>query len=187
MRFRNLTLATLSILLVHLVTPAQQPVAALDRNDPELRAILSQIESDIEKGRIEKKIAVRTVTFSEFAVSIVNQKLVVTVPEILPGSVVYMKETPLEPFGGNIFHVAGGSFYGNFMTFESNRGGSMVLNWRTTSSSDSLSTYNHFWSCFPSRVKSYPARPLNVQISVLVSPLSAVKCYPCPLSFIELQ
>jgi hypothetical protein len=74
--------------------------------------------------------AVRTVTFSEFAVSIVNQKLVVTVPELLPGSVVYMKETPLEPFGGNVFHVAGGSFYGNFMTFESNQDGSMVLKWR---------------------------------------------------------
>jgi hypothetical protein len=74
--------------------------------------------------------AVRTVTFNEFAVGIVNQKLVVTVPEILPGSVVYMKETPLEPFGGNLFHVAGGSFYGNFMTFESNQDGSMVLKWR---------------------------------------------------------
>ena len=57
MRFRNLTLAIISILLVRLITPAQQPVAALDRNDPELRAILSEIESDIEKRRIEEKIA----------------------------------------------------------------------------------------------------------------------------------
>ena len=76
--------------------------------------------------------AVRTLTFSEFDVSIVNQKLVVTVPKILPGSVVYMKETPLAPYGGNVFHVDGdgGSFKGNFMTFESNQDGSMVLKWR---------------------------------------------------------
>ena len=74
--------------------------------------------------------AVRTVTFSEFAVSIVNQRLAVTVPEILPGSVVYMKETPLEPFGGNVFHVAGGSFYGNFITFEPGNDGGMRLKWR---------------------------------------------------------
>jgi len=47
--------------------------------------------------------AIRTVTFSEFDVSIVNQKLVLTVPELRPGSVVYMKETPLEPFGENCF------------------------------------------------------------------------------------
>ena len=57
MRFRNLALAIISILLFHPATPAQQRVAALDRNDPELRAILSEIESDIEKGRIEEKIA----------------------------------------------------------------------------------------------------------------------------------
>jgi CubicO group peptidase (beta-lactamase class C family) len=57
MRFRNLIPAVISILLVHPVIPAQQAVAALDRNDPELRAILSEIESDIEKDRIENKIA----------------------------------------------------------------------------------------------------------------------------------
>ena len=57
MRFRNLALAIISILLFHPATPAQQRVAALDRNNPELRAILSEIESDIEKGRIEEKIA----------------------------------------------------------------------------------------------------------------------------------
>jgi len=74
--------------------------------------------------------AVRTLTFSEFDVSIVNQKLVVTVPKILPGSFVYMKETPLAPYGGNVFHVDGGSFYGNFITFESSNDGSMILKWR---------------------------------------------------------
>lgn len=74
--------------------------------------------------------AVRTVTFSEFDVSIVNQKLVLTVPELRPGSVVYMKETPLEPFGGNVFRVVGGSFYGNFITFEPSNDGGMRLKWR---------------------------------------------------------
>lgn len=36
---------------------AQQVAAPLDKNDPEIRAVLAQIESDIEKGRQEKKIA----------------------------------------------------------------------------------------------------------------------------------
>jgi CubicO group peptidase (beta-lactamase class C family) len=74
--------------------------------------------------------AIRTVTFSEFDVSIVNQKLALTVPEIRPGSVVYMKEIPLEPFRDNVFHVGGGSFYGNFITFESSNDGSIRLKWR---------------------------------------------------------
>jgi hypothetical protein len=60
----------------------------------------------------QKKMAL---SFSQFDVSIVNQKLVLTVPELRPGSVVYMKEAPLEPFGDNVFYVAGGSFYGNFI------------------------------------------------------------------------
>lgn len=74
--------------------------------------------------------AIRTVTFSEFDVSIVNQKLVLTVPELRPGSVVYMKEIPLEPFGDNVFRVDGGSFYGNFITFESSNDGIIALKWR---------------------------------------------------------
>ncbi|PYS56826.1 MAG: hypothetical protein DMF74_27625, partial [Acidobacteria bacterium] len=74
--------------------------------------------------------AIRTVTFSEFDVSIVNQKLVLTVPERRPDSVVYMKEIPLEPFGDNVFHVDGGSFYGNFITFESSNDGIIALKWR---------------------------------------------------------
>jgi hypothetical protein len=74
--------------------------------------------------------AIRTVTFSEYDVSIVNQKLVLTVPKLRPGSVVYMKEIPLRPFGDNVFYVDGGSFYGNFITFESGEDGSMRLKWR---------------------------------------------------------
>ena len=106
-------------------------VKSLERSQAEaLKAALPSWQKYTGRYVLTDPNAVRTVTFSEFDVSIVNQKLVVTVPEILPGSVVYMKETPLEPFGGNVFHVAGGSFYGNFMTFESNQDGSMVLKWR---------------------------------------------------------
>ena len=36
---------------------AQQVAAPLDKNDPEIRAVLAELESDIEKARIEKKIA----------------------------------------------------------------------------------------------------------------------------------
>ena len=69
-------------------------------------------------------------TFSEYVVSIVNEKLVLTVPEIRPGSVVYMKEIPLEPFGDNVFRVGGGSFGGNFITFEPGNDGIVALKWR---------------------------------------------------------
>jgi len=36
---------------------AQQVTAPLDKNDPEIRAVLAEIELDIEKARQEKKIA----------------------------------------------------------------------------------------------------------------------------------
>jgi len=74
--------------------------------------------------------AIRTVTFSEYDVSIVNEKLVLNIPELRPGSVVYIKDTPLEPFGDNVFYVNGGSFYGNFITFESGKDGIIGLKWR---------------------------------------------------------
>ena len=41
-----------------------------------------------------------------------------------------MKETPLEPFGGSVFRVDGGSFHGNFITFEPGNDGGMRLKWR---------------------------------------------------------
>jgi len=56
--------------------------------------------------------------------------LVITIPEVRPGSVVWMKEVPLEPFGINDFKTAGGSVGNKFITFESNKDGSMVLKWR---------------------------------------------------------
>jgi len=71
-----------------------------------------------------------TITFSEFDVSIVNQKLVLTIPEVRPGSVVWMKEVPLESYGDNEFKAAGGSFGNKFITFESGNDGSMRLKWR---------------------------------------------------------
>ena len=74
--------------------------------------------------------AVSLITFSEFDVSIVNEKLVLTIPEVRPRSVVGMKEVPLNPFGDNVFHVGGGSFGGNFVTFETASDGSMSLKWR---------------------------------------------------------
>src|SRR5215467_10417551 len=52
----QLTLAVILILLPHAVAPAQEPVSALDRNDPEIRATLAKIESDVEKAIQEKKI-----------------------------------------------------------------------------------------------------------------------------------
>ena len=44
------------ILLLHTVTPAQQTAIALDKNDPELRAILTEIEADAEKARLKAKV-----------------------------------------------------------------------------------------------------------------------------------
>jgi hypothetical protein len=74
--------------------------------------------------------AIPTITFSEFDVSIINKKLVITVPEVRPGSVVWMKEVPLESFGNNDFKIAGGSFGNKFITFESSNDGSMRLKWK---------------------------------------------------------
>ena len=74
--------------------------------------------------------AIPTITFSEFDVSIVNQRLVITIPEVRSGSVVWVKEVPLEPFGNNEFKIAGGSFGNKFITFEPGNDGSMALKWR---------------------------------------------------------
>lgn len=74
--------------------------------------------------------AIPLITFSEFDVSIVNQKLVITIPEVRPGSIVWMKEVPLEPFGNNDFKIAGGSVGNKFITFEPGNDGGMILKWR---------------------------------------------------------
>ncbi len=106
-------------------------VKSLERSQAKaLQEVLPSWEKYTGRYVLTDPNAIRTITFSEFDVSIVNQKLVLTVPELRPGSVVYMKETPLKPFGDNVFYVDGGSFYGNFITFESGNDGSMRLKWR---------------------------------------------------------
>jgi CubicO group peptidase (beta-lactamase class C family) len=74
--------------------------------------------------------AIPTLTFSEFDVSIVNKKLVITIPEVRPGSAVWLKEVPLVSYGNNDFKIDGGSFGNKFITFESGNDGSMRLKWR---------------------------------------------------------
>ena len=44
------------ILLLHIVVPAQQAAIALDKNDPELWAILTEIEADAESARVKAKL-----------------------------------------------------------------------------------------------------------------------------------
>jgi CubicO group peptidase (beta-lactamase class C family) len=105
---------------------------ALERSRSEaLKEALPSLQKYTGKYVITDPSAIPTLSFSEFDVSVVNQRLAVTVPEMLPGSVVFMKETPLEPHGESIFHVDGGSFYGNFMTFEAGTDGVMRLKWRS--------------------------------------------------------
>jgi len=119
------------------------PFAALSKLTPVVVKSLERSEAKARKevlpswqkytGRyvLTDPKAINLVTFSEYDVSIVNDKLVLNVPEIRPGSVVFMKEVPLEPFGDNVFRVVGGSFYGNFITFEPGNDGSMKLKWRS--------------------------------------------------------
>ncbi len=76
--------------------------------------------------------AIPTLTFSEFDIGLVKQTLVVSVPNLRPGSNVYMKEAPLalSGEGKNIFYIDDGSFFGNRVTFEPNKDGDMLLKWR---------------------------------------------------------
>src|SRR5215207_726529 len=106
-------------------------VKSLERSQAEaLKAALPSWQKYTGRYVLTDPDAIRTVTFSEFDVSIMNQKLVLTVPEIRAGSVVYMKAISLEAFGDNVFRVGGGSFYGNFITFESGNDGIIALKWR---------------------------------------------------------
>jgi hypothetical protein len=95
--------------------------------------------------------AVPTLTFSEFDVSIVNQKLVITIPELRPGSLVWMKEVPLVSYGNNDFKIDGGSVGNKFITFESNKDGSMVLKWRNYVFKRQPLALPSFMVLFPSR------------------------------------
>jgi CubicO group peptidase (beta-lactamase class C family) len=106
-------------------------VKSLERSQAKaLEEALPKWQKYIGRYVITDQNAIPTITFSEFDVSVVNQKLLITVPEVRSGSVVWMKEVPLEPFGNDDFKIAGGSFGNKFITFEPGNDGSMVLKWR---------------------------------------------------------
>jgi len=75
--------------------------------------------------------AVSLLTFSEFNVSIVNKKFVISIPDGPPGNRIWMKEVPLVDYGHNEFKIDGGSFGNKFIKFEPVNDGSMRLEWRT--------------------------------------------------------
>lgn len=74
--------------------------------------------------------AEKVLTFKALDVSVKDGRLVMTVPELQPGSVVYVRETPLEVFSPGVFRMLGGSFYGNFFAFAPDAAGVMELSWR---------------------------------------------------------
>jgi CubicO group peptidase (beta-lactamase class C family) len=107
-------------------------VKSLERSQSKaLEEVQPKWQKFIGRYVITDPSAIDTITFNEFNVRLVNQRLVLTVPEVRPGSVVWMKEVPLEPFGDNEFKAAGGSFGNKFITFEPGNDGSMRLKWRT--------------------------------------------------------
>lgn len=115
--------------LLRELTPVLQK--SLERSQAKaLEAALPKWQKYIGRYVITDPNAIRMITFSEFDVRIVNQKLVITIPEVRPGSMVWMKGVPLEPFGNNDFKIDGGSVGNKFITFESGNDGIMVLKWR---------------------------------------------------------
>ena len=106
-------------------------VQSLQRSQAKaLEAVLPKWQQYVGRYVISDTSAVSTITFTEFDVSMVNQRLALTIPEVRPGSLVWMKDVPLEPFGGNEFKAAGGSFGNKFLSFEPGNDGSMRLKWR---------------------------------------------------------
>lgn len=106
-------------------------VKSLERSQAKaLEEVLPEWQKYVGRYVITDPSAIDTITFSEFDVSMVSQRFVLTVPEVRPGSRVWMKEVPLEPFGDNDFKAAGGSFGNKFITFEPGNDGRMRLKWR---------------------------------------------------------
>ena len=106
-------------------------VKSLERSQAKaLEEALPKWQKYTGKYLITDPNAVPMLTFSEFDVSIVDKKLVITIPEVRPGSRVWLKEVPLAPYGNNDFKIEGGSFGNKFITFESGNDGSMRLKWR---------------------------------------------------------
>jgi hypothetical protein len=106
-------------------------VKSLERSQAKaLEEALPKWQKYVGKYVITDTNAISAITFSEFDVSILNQKLVITIPEVRPGSRVWTKEVPLAPYGNNDFKIEGGSFGNKFITFESGKDGSMELKWR---------------------------------------------------------
>jgi CubicO group peptidase (beta-lactamase class C family) len=106
-------------------------VKSLDRSQAKaLEEALPKWQKYIGRYVITDPNAIPSITFSEFDVSQGKRGLVLTIPEVRPGSIVWMKEVPLEPFGDNEFKAAGGSFGNKFITFESSNDGSMRLKWK---------------------------------------------------------
>jgi len=105
-------------------------VKSLERSQAKaLEEALPKWQKYVGKYVITEPNAIPTITFSEFDVSIGNQGLALTIPEVRTGSRVWMKEVPLESYGDNDFKAAGGSFGNKFITFEPGNDGSMRLKW----------------------------------------------------------
>src|SRR6185369_4043207 len=56
MPYPRCALAIILILILHTASYAQQPGVALDKNDPQLLAVLAEIETDAENVRLKAKI-----------------------------------------------------------------------------------------------------------------------------------
>ena len=110
------------------------PVVAtsLERSEAKaLQEMLPKWQKYVGRYVITDSSVVDTITFSEFDVSMADRGLVITIPQVQPGSRVRVKETPLQPFGGNDFKINGGSFGNKFIAFEPGNDGTVrLLKWK---------------------------------------------------------
>ncbi len=111
------------------VTPAVERVRERARAADSRRAAEALV-TYVGRYTLADASAEQLLTFRTFDVSIAEGRLVMTIPERLPGSVVYVQGTPLDVFAPGVFRMAGGSFYGNFFAFAPDAAGGMELTWR---------------------------------------------------------